>query len=117
LARHFDGRIRSITPPHARGCQLSLVVEDRRLDARSLFRRLESRNVIADWREPNVIRVAPAPLYVGFEDVHDFVERLRAAVREESGEACRPCNGTSPSSARVCAARCSPPCPPAAAFA
>ena len=87
LARHFDGRIRSITPPHARGCQLSLVVEDRRLDARSLFRRLESRNVIADWREPNVIRVAPAPLYVGFEDVHDFVERLRAAVREESGEA------------------------------
>jgi kynureninase len=87
LEQHLGGRIRPITPRPARGCQLSLVVEDREIDARSLFRRLETRNVIADWREPNVIRVAPVPLYNGFEDVHRFVERLRAAVREETGAA------------------------------
>lgn len=87
LRQHVGDRIRSITPPDARGCQLSLVVADDQINARSLFRRLESRNVIADWREPNVIRVAPAPLYNGFEDVHRFVHRLRAAVRDETDAA------------------------------
>lgn len=88
LIRHRCGdRIRSITPAQARGCQLSLVIDDREIDARSLFRRLESRHVIADWREPNVIRVAPVPLYNSFEDVHRFAKRLRSAVLEETGAA------------------------------
>lgn len=87
LGKHFEGRITSITPRDARGSQLSLVVADDSLDARALFRRLESLNVIADWREPNVIRVAPAPLYNGFEDVYRFVERLRTAERAETGRA------------------------------
>ncbi|HZD51683.1 MAG TPA: kynureninase [Woeseiaceae bacterium] len=87
LRHHFEGRIESITPPHARGCQLSLVVADSRIDARSLFRRLENRNVIADWREPNVIRVAPVPLYNTYEDVYRFIEHLAASVRDETGAA------------------------------
>ena len=36
--------------------------------------------VIADWREPNVIRVAPAPLYNSFENVYKMVERLKALL-------------------------------------
>ncbi len=80
LRHHFEGRIASITPPDARGCQLSLVVRDSAIDARALFRRLEELNVFADWREPNVIRVAPAPLYNSFEDVFEFVQRLREAA-------------------------------------
>lgn len=87
LAHRFAGRIESITPPDARGCQLSLVVADERIDARALFLRLERLNVTADWREPNVIRVAPAPLYNGFEDVYAFAERLESAVRDETGAA------------------------------
>jgi kynureninase len=80
LQHHLDGRIASITPFDARGCQLSLVVADAAIDAHALFRRLEELNVIADWREPNVIRVAPAPLYNSFDDVFEFVQRLREAL-------------------------------------
>ncbi|HEX2140461.1 MAG TPA: kynureninase [Woeseiaceae bacterium] len=80
LRRHFEGRIASITPADGRGCQLSLVVADAELDPRTLFHRLEEHNVFADWREPNVIRVAPAPLYNSFEDVFEFVRRLRQAA-------------------------------------
>ncbi|HET6629703.1 MAG TPA: kynureninase [Woeseiaceae bacterium] len=84
LRRYFEGRIGSITPPDARGCQLSLVVTDTALDARALFSRLVELNVFADWREPNVIRVAPAPLYNSFEDVFEFVERLRQAASDQT---------------------------------
>ncbi len=57
-----------ITPEDAdaRGCQLSLRVHD---CGRELFRRLQENGIIADWREPDVIRVAPAPLYNTFSDV------------------------------------------------
>lgn len=80
LQREFSGRVESITPAAGRGCQLSLVVRDGSLDAREVFRTLESQNVIADWREPNVIRVAPTPLYNTFEDAFEFIERLRTAT-------------------------------------
>lgn len=76
-----DPRINIITPrdPNARGCQLSLQV----LNAdRSLHQALMEAGVISDWREPDVIRVAPAPLYNSFEDVFRFVERLKALLRE-----------------------------------
>jgi len=80
LAQRFSGRIASITPPHERGCQLSLTVIDAGLDPRRVFTGLEQQNVIVDWREPNVIRVAPVPLYNSFEDVFEFSERLEVAV-------------------------------------
>ncbi len=57
-----------ITPsdPAQRGCQLSLLTDNR---GKALFDFLASNGVIADWREPNVIRFAPVPLYNSFEDV------------------------------------------------
>lgn len=77
----FAGRIGTITPFEARGCQLSLVVTDPGLDARGLFHSLEQLHVTGDWREPNVIRVAPVPLYNSFEDIYEFSVRLGAAVK------------------------------------
>jgi kynureninase len=76
----FAGRVESITPQNSRGCQLSLVICDDTLDAKSVFRKLEELNITVDWREPNVIRVAPVPLYNSFEDVYEFTERLRTAT-------------------------------------
>ena len=40
--------------------------------------------MIGDWREPNVIRMAPTPMYNSFEDVYEFVERLGAAIAENT---------------------------------
>lgn len=80
LQRGFVGRIESITPADSRGCQLSLVVRDTSLDAKSVFRKIDDLNVTVDWREPNVIRVAPVPLYNGFEDIFEFTERLKIAL-------------------------------------
>jgi len=61
-------KLEIITPrnPAARGCQLSLLVHER---GRELFDYLAARGIIADWREPNVIRLSPVPLYNSFEDV------------------------------------------------
>ena len=80
LDRGFQGQIEVITPVHASGCQLSLVITDNSLNARAIFKTLESLHVIGDWREPNVIRVAPVPLYNSFEDVFELTVRLREAV-------------------------------------
>ena len=85
LEKEFAGNIDTITPLDARGCQLSLVITDDALNARGVFEALEKLNVIGDWREPNVIRVAPVPLYNSFEDIYELSERLRLAV--ESGAA------------------------------
>ena len=82
LQRQFAGRLRSITPADARGCQLSLTVTAEQPAAREVFKRLQQQNVMADWREPNVIRVAPVPLYNSFEDVFEFSRRLATALHE-----------------------------------
>jgi kynureninase len=68
--------VRIITPedPEQRGCQLSIQVQGA---DKSLFYKLLENGVVADWREPDVIRVAPAPLYNGFEEVFRFVEILK----------------------------------------
>ncbi|MCA9290113.1 MAG: kynureninase [Phycisphaerales bacterium] len=64
-----------ITPraPDASGCQLSILVHDR---PRERFAALEAAGVVGDFREPNVIRVAPVPLYNSFHDVWRFVRVL-----------------------------------------
>jgi len=64
-----------ITPsdPKQRGAQLSLLALK---NGKELFNKLTLNNIIADWREPNVIRVAPVPLYNTFEEVYRFVEVL-----------------------------------------
>jgi kynureninase len=74
-----DERIEIITPSKSgdRGCQLSIRVRN---SDKSLFDALSERGVIADWREPDVIRVAPVPLYNSFEDVRAFSEILRLCL-------------------------------------
>jgi len=81
LIEKFAGRVTSITPPDARGAQISMTVVEPSLAPKSVFRRLEEQNVIGDWREPNVIRIAPAPLYNSYEDVFRFSERLQIALQ------------------------------------
>lgn len=80
LQEGFAGRIESITPADSRGCQMSLVVVDDSLNPKSVFSSLDELNITVDWREPNVIRVAPVPLYNSFEDVYEFTERLELAL-------------------------------------
>ncbi len=67
-ANRNRGLFRILTPedPSRRGCQLSLLTDGR---GKALFDYLAQNGVVADWREPNVIRFAPAPLYNSFEDV------------------------------------------------
>lgn len=66
-----------ITPKeaHKRGCQLSLLFHER---GKEVFDALTENGVVADWREPNVIRIAPVPLYNTFEDCYKFYEILKA---------------------------------------
>jgi kynureninase len=85
LQQGFAGRIGSITPADSRGCQLSLVVCDDSLDPQAVFASLDDLNITVDWREPNVIRVAPVPLYNSFEDVYEFTERLEIALATNQG--------------------------------
>ena len=75
-----DERVSIITPsnPSARGCQLSIKVRD---NDKSVHDRLVARGVSADWREPGVIRVAPAPLYNSYAEVFRFSEILRECLR------------------------------------
>lgn len=65
-----------ITPKNAddRGCQLSLVAKQ---NGKEIFKKLSDAGVIADWREPNVIRMSPVPLYNTFEDVWRVGETLK----------------------------------------
>ncbi|MDH5476658.1 MAG: kynureninase, partial [Cyclobacteriaceae bacterium] len=79
LEMNLDERsIEIITPTNAeeRGCQLSLLVNNK---GKEIFDKLTKNGIVADWREPNVIRVAPVPLYNTFEDVYRFVKLLEIA--------------------------------------
>lgn len=73
-------KIEVITPrePDASGCQLSIAVKDR---PRELFNALTADGVMCDFREPNVIRVAPVPLYNTFHDCWRFAGILRNHVK------------------------------------
>ena len=73
--------IRIITPenPNERGCQLSIQVKNA---DKTLHNKLTQAGVISDWREPDVIRCAPVPLYNSFEDVYLMVEKMKAILNE-----------------------------------
>jgi kynureninase len=68
--------IKIITPknPKERGCQLSIQLKNAN---KSLHKKLTENNIITDWREPNVIRCAPVPMYTSFEDVYRMVSILK----------------------------------------
>ncbi len=69
-------RFKIITPkdPNQRGCQLSILTDN---NGKALFDFLTENGVIADWREPNVIRVAPIPFYNSFEDCWRLADLLK----------------------------------------
>lgn len=73
------GKVAIITPkdPQQRGCQLSLQLKDA---GKSLHDKITDAGVIADWREPDVIRIAPVPLYNKFEEVWRFAEILKTCI-------------------------------------
>jgi kynureninase len=80
LAEHID--ILTTPDPTQRGCQLSLRLHKGRDAARQVFEQLEEAGVTSDWREPDVIRVAPVPLYNSYMDVYRFVDILEGLVVE-----------------------------------
>lgn len=74
--------IEVITPQdeNESGCQVSMLMLK---DGKQVFEALKKEGVIADWREPNVIRVAPVPLYNSFEDVYRFGEIISAVTEKK----------------------------------
>ena len=79
LQQHAGELLEIITPsaPQRRGCQLSLRVKTGREQGRRLFEHLEASGVVPDWREPDVIRVAPVPLYNSFTDCARLLEHIQ----------------------------------------
>ena len=80
IDKEVDSNFEIITPsdPSQRGCQLSVFLHG---EGRSLFDYLMKNGVITDWREPNVIRLAPIPLYCSFEDMYDFGQILKQGIQ------------------------------------
>ena len=76
IRKHLAGVIDIATPnePARRGCQLSLRVRGPRDAGRSLYDHLHAQGVVVDWREPDVIRAAPTPLYNCYADCLRFVQ-------------------------------------------
>lgn len=77
IDKEVDSTFEIITP-EARGCQLSVFLHG---EGKSIFDYLMKNGVITDWREPNVIRLAPAPLYCSYEDMFRFGQILKAGIQ------------------------------------
>jgi kynureninase len=75
-------RARLLTPaaPKRRGCQIALQLDPAPRRAAKFAQRLRAAGVVADWREPNVLRLAPVPLYNRFRDVYDAVRALKRTL-------------------------------------
>jgi len=71
--------IEIITPPTAKGCQISMLISK---NGKEIFEALKAHGILGDWREPNVIRVAPVPLYNSFTDVYHFGEILGKLIEK-----------------------------------
>jgi len=74
LRHHMSKQFKILTPsnPQERGCQLSIFVDAARLD--HVMEELLKNGIVVDKRKPNVIRVAPTPLYNSYDDVYRFVQ-------------------------------------------
>jgi kynureninase len=81
LQGEIGDSVEILTPrdPRQRGCQLSFRVKSD-VSGRTVLEKLEASGVTCDWREPDVVRVAPVPLYNRYEEVYRFVQILRAAL-------------------------------------
>jgi kynureninase len=82
IAERLPGLVDIITPPAAaeRGCQLSLRIARPPAAAKRCYELLTGAGVVGDWREPDVLRLAPIPLYNSFSDVYAAVDALAQAV-------------------------------------
>lgn len=82
LDAQFAGELQVVTPrePARRGCQVSLRVLAGPAAGRRVFAALEADGIVADWREPDIIRVAPVPLYNRYADVVALLRALRRAL-------------------------------------
>lgn len=74
---HQNCSFEIITPKDWRGAQLSILTHG---TGKELYDFITKKGVVADWREPNVIRIAPAPLYNSFQDVYQFGQILKQAL-------------------------------------
>jgi kynureninase len=79
LDQQASDKFSIITPrdPARRGAQLSLRVA---ANARAICERLAHQGILCDWRQPDILRVAPVPLYNSYRDVHRFVQEFIAAM-------------------------------------
>ncbi|MCR9199744.1 MAG: kynureninase [Planctomycetaceae bacterium] len=86
LTEQLPDHVHIVTPdtPLAGGCQLSLEIQCEGTSGREVFDRISSRGVHTDWREPNVIRAAPVPLYNTFEDIARFVATLTESLSADN---------------------------------
>jgi kynureninase len=77
ILTQFSEHLTIITPsnPADRGCQLSIIVKQ---NGKKLFDYLVEKNIMPDWREPDVIRMSPVPMYNTFEEVYRIGEALKA---------------------------------------
>jgi kynureninase len=80
IAERLSDTLQVVTPsePDQRGCQLSLRVVGGHERGRALFDYLAANGVLGDWREPDVIRISPAPLYNTHADVFRFARTVEA---------------------------------------
>ena len=69
----------TVITPKARGSQLSILTEGK---GKELFNKMAENGVVADWREPNVIRVAPVPMYNSFVDIYNFGHIIEKSIEE-----------------------------------
>jgi kynureninase len=76
ILKDYSQYLTVITPtdPKQRGCQLSVIVKN---EGKKLFDYLQTQNILPDWREPDVIRMSPVPMYNCFEDIFRIGEALR----------------------------------------
>jgi len=74
-----EAKFEILTPNNQeeRGCQLSVYLHGQ---GKELFHYLMKNGVVTDWREPNVIRFAPVPLYTSFEDMYNFGQILKQGI-------------------------------------
>lgn len=82
VASQLADRVSILTPADAEshGCQLSLSIDADESAVRRVRERLAAAHIVCDWREPNVLRVAPVPLYNSFVDAWTFADTLRSSL-------------------------------------
>ncbi len=85
IDKEVESSFEIITPsnPKERGTQLSVFLHG---EGKKLFEYLMKNGVITDWREPNVIRLAPAPFYCSFEDMYNFGQILKEGILQKTSQ-------------------------------